>query len=88
MGGCKWTIAARCRTADNSFSGALHPPVKGQRRETTREQPVGGRGMRMKRKPKKRIEGKRWKKHNKTREKKLNQLAHSSKSMKIKRKSQ
>ena len=59
--------------------------MKGQRRKTTREQPVGGREMRMKREPKKRIEGKRWKKHNKTREKKLNQHAQSSKSMKIKR---
>jgi len=52
-GRCKWTIAARCRTADNSFSGALHPPVKGQRRKATREQPVGGREMRMEREPKK-----------------------------------
>ena len=50
---CKWTIAEGCGTADNSFSGALHPPVKGQRRKATREQPVGGHEVRMEREPKK-----------------------------------
>ena len=48
-------------------------------RGTTRAQPVVGCEMRMGREPKKRMDGKMWKKHNKTRGKKLNQHAQSSK---------
>ena len=62
--------------------------MKGQRRKATREQPVGGHEVRMEREPKKKNRRKKVEKHNKTREKKLNQHAQSSKSMKIKRKSQ
>ena len=78
----KWTFAAEHGTAGHSFAGAPLQPVKVQRCEDYRAQPVVGCEMRMEREPKERMDGKMWKNQNKTKGKKSNRHEQSSKSIK------